>query len=275
MRHVGAFAIGDIYGSYITQLTVILGVVILIIPKNVNRTFSPHIVRDGGLVLISLIILSVQLSDGYISRWEAIFSISLYLGYVIYLYKSSLKDKDTKVEQLSTIVAMEQNLGIHSINPTLVQVPLASEMLSSLNFNSSALPVIEKPRKSPVQIVKYISLVLIGTLLTYFGADLVVTSGVDIAISLNVSEHIIAATIVGAGTAIPEFTVSVNAARRQKPDIAFGNLLGSNIVDPLFSVAIGVLIQPIYLSEMAIHHILYDTLPCRTLVLQFQTQFPG
>jgi cation:H+ antiporter len=251
LRNVGGFAVGDIYGSYITQLTLIIGIVILIIPRDVNRSFSPHILRDGGLVIISLIILSLQISDGYLSRWEAGFSMLLFFGYIGYLYRSSMHDMDSKIEQIHTINAMEQDLGIHS----------AAQIETQITTTTAQIKYSQK------QIFAFIVFLLFGTLLTYFGADLVVDNGVSIARSLNVSEHIIAATIVGAGTAIPEMAVSVNAARRNNPDIAFGNLLGSNIVDPLFSVSVGVLIQPITLTAFAVEHILFKTLPIAIVVV--------
>jgi cation:H+ antiporter len=253
IRDVGAFAVGDIYGSYVTQLTFILGLVILIIPKDVNRSFAPHILRDGGLVIISIIILTIQVADGYISRWEAVFSMTLFLGYIIYLYRTSSNDEEVKIEELHNINEMEQDMGIHANNAM-------NPGVEPINYEAKS-----KPTKK--QLIGYLCLVLLGTLMTYLGADMVVTSGVTIARSLDVSEHIIASTIVGAGTAIPEMAVSVNAARRQKPDIAFGNLLGSNVVDPLFSVAIGVLIKPIVLTEFAVEHILLKTFPIALFVV--------
>ena len=66
------------------------------------------------------------------------------------------------------------------------------------------------------------------------GGKLVVTGAVDIASGLGVSEAMIGLTIVAIGTSLPELFASVMAARRGKPDLVIGNVIGSNIFNILF-----------------------------------------
>jgi cation:H+ antiporter len=267
-KGVGGLAIGDIVGSYITQLSVLLGIVILIAPHTVKKSFLPHRKRDIGLMVLSMAILILCILDGVFTRFEAILCILLFFFYTAYLYIDAKKNPEKKEEQLYTIKEMEEDLGIHSPrnNNDLVDIdnniiknssepkiePLNNKEQTLLNPNG-------KP--TPQQVFLYIAIVIGGILLTYFGALNVVRGGVNIAHGFNVSEHVIGATIVGLGTAIPELTVSSIAMKKNKPDIAYGNFIGSNIVDPLFSAPLGALVQPIYLDQLAVVGLVHIMFP--------------
>lgn len=77
-------------------------------------------------------------------------------------------------------------------------------------------------------------LVVLGLLGLVLGGKLVVTGAVDIASGLGVSEAMIGLTIVAIGTSLPELFASVMAAKRGKPDLVIGNVIGSNIFNILF-----------------------------------------
>lgn len=76
--------------------------------------------------------------------------------------------------------------------------------------------------------------VVLGLAGLVLGGKLVVTGAVDIASGLGVSEAMIGLTIVAIGTSLPELFASVMAARRGKPDLVIGNVIGSNIFNILF-----------------------------------------
>ena len=73
-----------------------------------------------------------------------------------------------------------------------------------------------------------------GSLLLYFGAELVLQMSSKVAEALGISSAIIGLTIVAAGTSIPDVAASVVAARRGETDMAIGNLIGSNISNIVF-----------------------------------------
>jgi cation:H+ antiporter len=262
-KGVGAFIIGDIFGSDITQLTIFMGIVILASPLTVNRKIVPHVKRDGGLMLCSILFLSFNISDGLFTLTEAIISISLFTVYVLYLYISASHKTETKKEQIKYIVSMEEMQGVHSEQEKACAEikEKETEEISVEVFGCPPLPV-----HKGLKIAKYVVLVIFGTLLCYVGASFVVDSGSNIATSFGVSEHVIGATIVGFGTGFPEFIVSIQAVRKKKFDIAFGNLLGSNIVDPLLSISLGVLFKPIALGPEALTGILGFLLPFAIIV---------
>lgn len=88
-----------------------------------------------------------------------------------------------------------------------------------------------------------------GLVLTILGARWLVSAAIDIATALKVSETIIGLTIVAVGTSLPELVTSIAAARRKQADIAFGNIIGSNIFNVLFILGTTAMVHPINVPE--------------------------
>ncbi|MFH1401990.1 MAG: calcium/sodium antiporter [Parcubacteria group bacterium] len=82
------------------------------------------------------------------------------------------------------------------------------------------------------------------------GGKLIIDAAVVIARILGVSEALIGLTIVAAGTSLPELATSAVAAYKKNPDIAVGNIVGSNIFNVFFILGISALIRPLPLSPV-------------------------
>jgi len=78
------------------------------------------------------------------------------------------------------------------------------------------------------------------------GSRLLVDHSVELAKTLGVSEAVIGLTIVAAGTSMPELATSVVAAARKQPDIAIGNIIGSNIFNILAILGLASIISPLH-----------------------------
>lgn len=90
------------------------------------------------------------------------------------------------------------------------------------------------------------TLLIIGGLAALIaGGRLVVSSAVDIARVLGMSEKIIGLTIVAAGTSLPELATSVVAAIKKNNDIAVGNIIGSNIFNIFLILGVSAVINPV------------------------------
>ena len=87
--------------------------------------------------------------------------------------------------------------------------------------------------------------IAVGLIALFFGGRFVVSSAVDIAHSLNISEKLIGLTIVSIGTSLPELFTSAVAAKRHKSDIAIGNIVGSNIFNIFLILGISAIIRPL------------------------------
>ncbi|HOY38142.1 MAG: calcium/sodium antiporter [Bacteroidales bacterium] len=88
-------------------------------------------------------------------------------------------------------------------------------------------------------------LVILGLLMLVVGSELLVRGGVSIAKRVKISPLIIGLTIVSMGTSTPELVVSVKAALQGYPDMAMGNVLGSNIVNISFILGLTAVILAI------------------------------
>ena len=99
----------------------------------------------------------------------------------------------------------------------------------------------EKTKFNP----KDVLLIIVGIVGIIVGGQLVVNSATDIANMLNVSQNVIALTIVAICTSLPELVTSVVASKKGEVDIAIGNVVGSNIFNIFFILGLSSAISPI------------------------------
>lgn len=97
----------------------------------------------------------------------------------------------------------------------------------------------------PLQNWKITFYMLGGLAALIFGGRLAVNNAVAIANAFGISERIIGLTIIAAGTSLPELATSAVAAYRKNSDIAIGNVVGSNIFNIFFILAVSAFIHPI------------------------------
>jgi cation:H+ antiporter len=90
--------------------------------------------------------------------------------------------------------------------------------------------------------------VLLGLVGLFVGGEFLVRGSVAVARGFGISPLLIGLTVVGFGTSTPELLVSVDAALRGLPDIALGNVVGSNIANILLIVGASALLWPITLN---------------------------
>lgn len=89
----------------------------------------------------------------------------------------------------------------------------------------------------------------LGIALTVLGARFLVNSAIQLAQAWGVSQAVIGLTIVAVGTSLPELITSVMSSIKGHNDVAFGNVVGSNIYNALFILGVTALFIPINLSE--------------------------
>ncbi len=93
--------------------------------------------------------------------------------------------------------------------------------------------------------IKIILYIIGGLAALIYGSDLTVNSAIDIAHRFNISDRIIGLTIIAIGTSLPELITCIVAAIKKQPDIAIGNIIGSNIFNILFVLGVTGVIKPI------------------------------
>ncbi len=95
--------------------------------------------------------------------------------------------------------------------------------------------------------------VLAGMGLLVLGSRFLIDSCMSLARAWGLSERVIALTIVSAGTSLPELATTVTAALKRKHDIAFGNIVGSNIFNILWIMSFTALVKPVPVSTAGLH----------------------
>jgi cation:H+ antiporter len=110
----------------------------------------------------------------------------------------------------------------------------------------------------------------ISLLLLYLGGEGALKSVLVIARKFKISNILVSAVIIGFGTSLAELTVSVEAVLIGSPDIALGNIIGSNIANILLVTAIAALITPIMLKNLKINRDIFVMIVASLLLLFFK-----
>ena len=97
-----------------------------------------------------------------------------------------------------------------------------------------------------------IVLIIIGVALVLKGADLLTEGASALARRMNVPEIVIGLTIVAAGTSAPELFVSVMSALNDTPDLAVGNVVGSNTMNCMLIVGVAAMVAPMTISRSTV-----------------------
>ena len=97
-----------------------------------------------------------------------------------------------------------------------------------------------------------ILLIIVGVVLVIWGADRMTDGAVSIAQRLKIPKIVIGLTIVAMGTSAPEFFVSLMSAMKGTPDLAVGNVVGSNIFNTLLIVGVAAMVTPIVISRSTV-----------------------
>ena len=200
--HQGGIALGNVIGSNILNIALILGLSSLILPLKVDS----HIVKaDVPLLTGATFMLVVLLEDFHISRMEGAF---LLLCIVFYVAGNIMTVKRTSPEE-------------------------------------NKIEGVEVPEDHSKNLWRDISFLFIGLIALAFGSNFLVTGAVDLARIWGLSEALIGLTIVSIGTGTPELATALMAAFRKTPDLAIGNVVGSNLFNIMFVLGIAGLVAPL------------------------------
>lgn len=202
-------AIGNVVGSNISNVFMILGVTAIIAPITLTKSnlkYDLPIALGVSLLLFVLAYDSIFLAKEFnvISRWDGLILFAMFVLFMIYSFKSSASG--------------DQN----------------EESAESEN--------------GKVNIVKSVLLIVCGLVGLVLGGRLFVNSGSDIARGFGVSDAFIGITVMAVGTSLPELAASVNAAIKKKGQMALGNVIGSNIFNILLILGTSSIIRPLTLG---------------------------
>ncbi len=217
-----AISIGNVVGSNIMNILVILGLAAVIVPLAVQKSTQKY---EMPFVLVITAALLWMGWDGYVSRIDGVILWIFFLLYLYYMYR--IAKQGMAAEKAST----EGSFAIAGGTSNGFAVSTTSTALAA--------------EQKVMNIWKAIFLTVLGIVLIVWGSDITVDAATNIAKALGVSDRIIGLTIVALGTSLPELFTSVNAARKGNADIAVGNIIGSCVFNILFVIGTSALIIPI------------------------------
>jgi len=188
MQGSPGLAIGNIVGSNIANVWLILGAACLVMPILAKPAAMP---RDIALLAGGTVIFSIMCLFGAVDRVSGVILLVIFAGFIFASYFRGQDDPDVLEEHAEELAELEKGV----------------------------------PKNVPVAF----ALTVGGIVGLAFGADLLVDGGSAIARSYGVSEEVIGLTLLAFGTSLPELAASVVAAYRGHPDVAIGNVIGSNV----------------------------------------------
>ncbi len=246
VSYLGAFkgsagmAIGNVLGSNICNILLIIGLSSLLYPLSVSKE---NVNRDLIFVFLSTIVLLIvsfdmqigsmtiddDMSANYITRSDGMLLILFFVVFMVYSI-SSAKRKEEGSE------AKKENS-------------------KKFNFWLALLMLVG------------------GLAALIWGGNLLVNNATIIAKNAGVSDVVIGSTIVAIGTSLPELATSVVAALRKKVGLALGNVVGSNIFNVFLILGGCGVIAPMPLESINHIHFIFLTVATLLLLLTARTSF--
>lgn len=127
-------------------------------------------------------------------------------------------------------------------------------IIQGIKKNPDTLAIqVEKSLVSDFSLKKSLWMLVSGLAVLIVSSRLLVYGAVEIARYFEVSDSIIGLTVVAVGTSLPELAASIIAAKKGEPDIAIGNVIGSNLFNTLGVVGIAGMIHPFALESAIVY----------------------
>jgi cation:H+ antiporter len=204
----GDIALGNVVGSNIANVLLILGVSALVAPLVVSR----QLVRLDVPLMIGVSVLLLLLSmDGAVSRLDGVLLVVGIVTYTTAMIRLGRRDASATAARAHALATERGEVVVPQAGPGLA-----------------------------VQV----ALLLAGLALLVLGSRWLVNGAVAIATLMGVSQLVIGLTVVAVGTSLPEIATSILATLRGARDLAVGNVVGSNLYNILAILGISAAISP-------------------------------
>lgn len=215
-----SISFGNVLGSNIANMGLIVGLGALI--WTVKAGESTRKIETPFCLAVAVLAVFLVRDDWYgrenlfLSRIDGIILLALFCLYTYYLYSMARRDRK-----------------VFFLNADLGEI-----------------------KRSKEEMLKASVLLVAGVAGVLLGAHLIVDNSAAIARKLGVSEILISVTVIALGTSLPEMAVSLAAIKKEEPDIAIGNIVGSNIFNILFVLGLTSTIHPIAFPLVAFKDLL-------------------
>ncbi len=165
--------------------------------------------RDLPILIIITFITTLLALDNYLSRIDCAILIIIFISLIIWNISQSIKKSSSEFDDVLTQSKSTQSMSIH---------------FAILSF-------------------------LFGLIILLASSRLLIWGAITLARHFHVSDEIIGLTIIAIGTSTPEFITSLIAFKKNQDEIAFGNIIGSNLFNTLVVIGLAGLISPLVISK--------------------------
>ncbi|MEM1095446.1 MAG: calcium/sodium antiporter [Bacteroidota bacterium] len=208
-------ALGNVVGSNIANIALILGTTALLQPIVVSKS---TLSKEYPIMLLVMLVFFGMAANGTISRMEGVILVLGLITFMVYLVLNARSGAPA---------------GAEAVEGPAADVAPPEE--------SAERPVWQQA-----------GLILLGMGFLAFGAHLMVTAAIFVAEKLGISSVVVGLTIVAIGTSLPELAASIMGIVREESDLSLGNVLGSNMMNVLFVIGMIALIQPLPVESESI-----------------------
>ncbi|MEM9782476.1 MAG: calcium/sodium antiporter [Pseudomonadota bacterium] len=212
---VPGIALGNVIGSNIANVWMVLGIPALIAPI---AGVDDDARRSLYFMLVATVLFTLLLMSGTIAWWGGLVLIAVVAVMIIDSLREGLKHR-------AAVQAGARTAGAAAHAPDEI------EELEGADPNLPAW--------------KIAGLVVVGCIGLPIGAHLLIEGARGIALSVGVSEAVIGLTLVAIGTSLPELATTVMAALRNQADVAIGNVVGSNLFNITAIIGTAALFAPL------------------------------
>ena len=214
----GDIAMGNVVGSNIANILLILGVTATIFPFPIERLQR---LRDiPFMIAMTILVVAIAndavipgLNENSLNRLDGIFLLILFIGYMCWVIVQKGKDPKKAIQEAD------------------------EEAKSSLAGKAPWL-------LWGIAVISLVALI--------FGGNLFLDSAKNLARAWGMSEAVIAITIVAVGTSLPELVTAIVAASKKNPQLALGNVIGSNLFNLMFILGTASTVKPLVFVDINI-----------------------
>ena len=214
----GDIAMGNVVGSNIANILLILGVTATIFPFPIERLQR---LRDiPFMIAMTILVVAIAndavipgLNENSLNRLDGIFLLILFIGYMCWVIVQKGKDPKKAIQEAD------------------------EEAKSSLAGKAPWL-------LWGIAVISLVALI--------FGGNLFLDSAKNLARAWGMSEAVIAITIVAVGTSLPELVTAIVAATKKNPQLALGNVIGSNLFNLMFILGTASTVKPMVFVDINI-----------------------
>jgi len=208
-------AIGNVVGSNICNLLLVLGFSVVFTPivvkKNTLKHEFPILIGVSAIVMLFVFLFGTQSVTGEIAitRWEGGILVAGIVAYIVYLVLSAKRHPD--------------------------QIEVETEEIRDMPLWKSIL----------LTVLGAVGIFAGGQLVEFGASNLALEGATAMGLDEDLAANLVGLTIVAVGTSLPELVTSTIAAKKGENEIALGNVIGSNIFNALFVLGIAGVICPL------------------------------